>query len=133
MNAQAALLAAGIHADNTGIHLLPPDKMNNASELQKDTKEFLLKTKQFGEIMQDYVALMDSRAKVLENEKLKAIGLTNRVDSEADNRNRKQAELNSMVNEKKAELERLNAFIESLMRVDADQKAMIERLTNNEV
>ena len=43
-----------------------------------------------------------------------------------------QMELQAMINEKKAELERLNLQHESLQRVEADQKALIEKLTNNE-
>ena len=43
-----------------------------------------------------------------------------------------QVELQAMINEKKAELERLNLQFDSLQRVEADQKALIERLTNNE-
>ena len=43
---------------------------------------------------------------VIEAEKLKAIGLGNRVDSEREVRKRKQLELQAMINEKKAELER---------------------------
>jgi hypothetical protein len=41
-------------------------------------------------------------------------------------------ELQAMIHEKKAELERLNAQHDSLQRVEADQKALIEKLTNNE-
>ena len=37
-----------------------------------------------------------------------------------------------MINEKKAEFDRLNSQYESLQRVEADQKALIEKLTNNE-
>ena len=41
-------------------------------------------------------------------------------------------ELQAMINEKKAELERLSAQHDSLTRVEAEQKALIEKLTNNE-
>jgi hypothetical protein len=37
-----------------------------------------------------------------------------------------------MINEKKAELERLNAQYDSMVRVEAEQKALIDKLTNNE-
>jgi hypothetical protein len=37
-----------------------------------------------------------------------------------------------MINEKKAELERLNAQYDSMVRVEVEQKALIEKLTNNE-
>ena len=44
-----------------------------------------------------------------------------------------QLELQAMINEKKAELERLSSQHESLQRVEMDQKALIEKLTNNDV
>ena len=44
----------------------------------------------------------------------------------------KQLELQALINEKKAELERLSAQHDSLTRVEAEQKALIEKLTNNE-
>lgn len=69
---------------------------------------------------------------VIEAEKLKAIGLGNRVDSEREVRKRKQLELQAMINEKKAELERLSAQHDSLTNVELQQKALIEKLTNNE-
>ena len=43
-----------------------------------------------------------------------------------------QVELQAMINEKKTEMERLNIQLDSLGRVEADQKALIEKLKNNE-
>ena len=100
--------------------------------LQEECKEFLSKTKQFNEIVADFITVMESKSKVIEAEKLKAIGLGNRVDSEREVRKRKQLELQAMINEKKAELERLSAQHDSLTRVESEQKALIEKLTNNE-
>jgi len=130
--AKEQLASAGIHADRDGLHLLPPEQMEQSDALQKETQEFLSKTKAFDEIVADFIGVMESRSKVIEAEKLKAIGLGNRVDSEQEVRKRKQLELQAMINEKKAELERMNAQYDSLMRVEAEQKAMIEKLTNNE-
>lgn len=76
--------------------------------------------------------VMESKSKVIEAEKLRAIGLANRVDHEKEVRKRKQLELQAMINEKKAELERLATQYDSLTRVEAEQKALIEKLTNNE-
>ena len=47
-------------------------------------------------------------------------------------RKRKQLEIQAIVNEKKAELDRLSSQFESLQRVEADQRALIEKLANNE-
>ena len=122
----------GIHADGDGLHLLPPDQLAQSQQLQSETKEFLEKTKAFNEIVADFITVMEGKSKVIEAEKLKAIGLANRVDSEREVRKRKQLELQAMINEKKAELERLSAQHDSLTRVEAEQKALIEKLTNNE-
>ena len=128
----AALAEKGIHADREGLHLLPPEQLKASSDLQEECKEFLTKTKAFNEIVQDFITVMESKSKVIESEKLKAIGLGNRVDSEREVRKRKQLELQALINEKKAELERLSAQHDSLTRVEAEQKALIEKLTNNE-
>ena len=132
MSVAAALAEKGIHADRDGLHLLPPEQLKASSDLQEECKEFLTKTKAFNEIVQDFITVMESKSKVIESEKLKAIGLGNRVDSEREVRKRKQLELQALINEKKAELERLSAQHDSLTRVEAEQKALIEKLTNNE-
>lgn len=93
MSAAAALAEQGIHADRNGLHLLPPEQASEAATLQEECKEFLGKTQQFGEIIADFINVMESRAKVIEAEKLKAIGLGNRVDSEQETRKRKQLEM----------------------------------------
>merc|ERR1719231_926088 len=111
---------------------MEPKILENAVNMQDECKEFLSKMKQFNDIVGDFVEVMESKSKILEAEKLRAIGLANRVDHEKEVRKRKQLEVQAMINEKKAELERLNAQHESLVRVEAEQKALIEKLTNNE-
>ena len=41
-------------------------------------------------------------------------------------------ELNNLLNEKKSELERTTIELESLMKVESEQKALIDKLSNNE-
>ena len=69
--ARDALEAAGIHADREGLHLLPPEQMQQSDALQKECQEFLGKTKTFTEIVADFVNVMESRSTVIETEKLK--------------------------------------------------------------
>ena len=80
------------------------------------------------DIVGDFIEVMESKSKVIEAEKLKAIGLGNKVDHEKEVRKRKQAELQAMINEKKAELERLSAQHDSLTSVELQQKAALLRL-----
>ena len=59
-------------------------------------------------------------------------GLWRRLPRPAPTAPLPQLELQAMLNEKRAELERLNTQHESLQRVEQEQKALIEKLTNNE-
>lgn len=132
MAAMSALSDHGIHPDRDGLHVLPPEQLQQSITMQEECKEFLSKTKQFNAIVADFITVMESKSKVIEAEKLKAIGLGNRVDHEKELRKRKQAEVQAVLNEKKAEIERLSAQLDSLGRVEAEQKALIEKLRNNE-
>ena len=128
MSALATLAEQGIHADRDGLHVMPPEQLQASVSMQEECKEFLAKTKQFNDIVGDFIDVMESKSKVIEAEKLRAIGLGNRVEHEKEVRKRKQLEVQAMINEKKAELERLNLQHESLVRVEADQKALIEKV-----
>ena len=114
-----------------GLHLLPSSTSGESQQLQSETKEFLEKTKAFNEIVADFITVMEGKSKVIEAEKLKAIGLGNRVTSEAEVRKRKQLEVQGLIAEKKAELDRLSAQHDSLMMVETAQRKMIDNLTNN--
>lgn len=41
-------------------------------------------------------------------------------------------DLNNLLNEKKAELERCSTEFESILKVEGEQKHLIEKLSNNE-
>ena len=86
----AALAEQGIHADRDGLHVMPPEMLQGAVSMQEECKEFLSKTKQFNDIVGDFIDVMESKSKVIEAEKLRAIGLANRVDHEKEVRKRKQ-------------------------------------------
>ena len=90
MSALALLAEQGIHADREGLHVMPAEMLSNATALQEASKEFLSKTKQFNDIVGDFIEVMESKSKIIEAEKLRAIGLANRVDHEKEVRKRKQ-------------------------------------------
>ena len=78
------------------------------------------------------VEVLDTQAKRIEHAKLKAIGQRNLVESEADNRETKKKALQAQINEKMAELERANKQFQSLQQVQAEQEALIGKLSNSE-
>ncbi len=69
----------------------------------------------------------------IEDEKLRAVGIRNRIENEEENRKRKQQELEIQINEKKVELERLHSQSESLLKVETEQRLFIEKFSNNEI
>eukprot|EP00960_Hanusia_phi_P044401 756620-Hanusia_phi.AAC.1 len=62
---------------------------------------------QFQETVQKLVEGMNRHALRIESAKLKALGQRNRVESEKESRKIRAAELQSLINEKRAHLERL--------------------------
>merc|ERR1719159_2034218 len=75
---------------------------------------------------------LDGEAKKIEYEKLRAIGQRNRAVMEEEARKRKQQHMQALVAEKTAELERLTFQLRSLEKAENEQKALIEKLSNNE-
>mmetsp|Transcript_16673 Transcript_16673/g.43194 ORF Transcript_16673/g.43194 Transcript_16673/m.43194 type:complete len:130 (-) Transcript_16673:309-698(-) len=121
-----------LSVEKDGIRLLPPDKLEQATAMQEDCNVFISKSKQFHEIVTEFMQVMDAKQQVIDAQKLRTIGLGNKVLGEEEARNRRRRELQATLNERKAELERLRAQQESLSRVDQEQRALIERLQNNE-
>ena len=78
------------------------------------------------------VEVLDSQAVKIEQEKLRAVGIRNQLENESENRKKKQQELDQLINEKRAELERYMYQLESLAKVEEKQRKTIERLRNNE-
>ena len=75
---------------------------------------------------------MDGQAMKIERAKLKAIGQRNKLEGDAEERKREQNELRCVIDEKHAELERLRVEHQSLVKVEQEQRAFIEKLSNNE-
>ena len=77
--------------------------------------------------------MLDSNAQRIEKAKLKAIGMRNRVLSERENRDQNRRALQAMIAEKTAELERHQTQLQSLNIVEAEQRALVDKLGNAEV
>eukprot|EP00163_Fabomonas_tropica_P021352 TRINITY_DN3739_c0_g1_i2.p1 TRINITY_DN3739_c0_g1~~TRINITY_DN3739_c0_g1_i2.p1 ORF type:complete len:129 (-),score=37.84 TRINITY_DN3739_c0_g1_i2:167-553(-) len=125
--------AAGVHFDeNYRLRVFDPEKYTQAQRLEDSSKEFVAQLSQFNDMVKGLTQHLTDSAKLLDKEKLKAIGQRNKADNEQEQIKRQQQELYALINEKAAELERYKAQYESLVKVEAEQKAMIERLSNAE-
>ena len=76
--------------------------------------------------------MIDRHSKVIETEKLKALGKRNQLYEEIESRAKREQEIKVLIREKKEELERLKAQSASLLKIEAEQKLAIEKLSNNE-
>mmetsp|Transcript_12278 Transcript_12278/g.24267 ORF Transcript_12278/g.24267 Transcript_12278/m.24267 type:complete len:130 (+) Transcript_12278:219-608(+) len=124
---------ATIYFDSTyRLRVVEEDKYKDTERLHEECGLFTDKMGGFQQTVQRLVDGMNDYAGKIEAAKLKALGQRNRVESEVEVRKRRTAELQALINEKKAGLERLQLQHESLKKVDAEQKATIERLSNNE-
>lgn len=75
---------------------------------------------------------MGRQAASIEHAKLKAIGQRNAGEALREQRSLRQEQLQSLLTEATAELARLTAEYESLQRIEAAQKDMMDKLGLNE-
>jgi len=76
--------------------------------------------------------MLESHSEKIEKEKLKALGKKNQLAEEIESRNRKENQLKTMIREKKQELDRLKFEYDSLIKIENEQKLIIEKLMNND-
>ena len=124
-------LSISFDEDNR-IRVLDPEKFRESDHLKGLSMQFITKVISLDENMSSLSECLDDFAVRIEKEKLRALGERNRWESETENRKRKMMELNNYLNEKKAELERYNVELESLEKVEAEQKTLIDKLSSNE-
>ena len=114
------------------IRVLDESRAKATVSLRDETAGYAAKVGDFTETVQTFVGVLDAQAKVIEKEKLRAIGQRNLVDREVDSRKHKKAQQLTLIREREAELERLLHQVQSLEKVEAEQLALIEKLSNNE-
>mmetsp|Transcript_18155 Transcript_18155/g.35662 ORF Transcript_18155/g.35662 Transcript_18155/m.35662 type:complete len:134 (-) Transcript_18155:51-452(-) len=119
--------------DAANIRVFDADKFESTAELRDECRDFATKVGDFTDNVQTFVQVLDAQAQIIEKEKLRAIGQRNLVDAEIETRKTKQRQHMLLLREKEAELERLETQIASLEKVEADQLALIEKLSNNEL
>lgn len=118
--------------EENNIRVLDPEKFRESDHLKSLSMEFITKVISIDETMSSLTECLDDFSVQIEKEKLRALGERNKWESETENRKRKMMELNNLLNEKKAELERYNVELESLVKVESEQKTLINKLSSSE-
>lgn len=102
------------------IRVLEQEKYKETDTLKNESMEFIKKVLNLDEIISQIAETLDTFSKKIELQKLRAIGERNKVESEADNRKKKMLDLNNLLNERKAELERYTTELDSLAKAEAE-------------
>lgn len=118
--------------DDCRIRVLDAEKFTHTEELEHESNQFVTKIEEFSSIIRDVAEITEQQAKKIEFEKLRAIGQRHRVEGEVETRARRKHALQGMIKERTMEFERYVEEYDSLARVEAEQQALIERLSNNE-
>ena len=111
--------------DQNRIRVLDVDKFAHTEELGSAANDFVKKNQEFGGLMDGIVEVLDANAKRIEQAKLRAIGMRNRVITERENRDQKRRALQALVAEREADLARVEAQVKSLRQVEAEQQNII--------
>ena len=118
--------------DNNNIRVLPLEKYTASQKLKGESNKFVSKIIQFNDLIKSIAEVLEKHSKVIEQEKLKALGKRNQLYDEIESRGKREQELRVLIREKKEELERLKYQSESLLKIEAEQKMTIEKLSNND-
>jgi intraflagellar transport protein 20 len=114
------------------IRILDPDKYEASTKMVNSTKEYMAKMESFKNVVGQTMAMVQQLGAAIEREKLRAIGARNACESEAEARRRAVHESALRVKEKQSELDRYIAEYNSLLKVETEQRHVIERLSCNE-
>eukprot|EP00771_Trimastix_marina_P001656 gnl/Trimastix_PCT/2741.p2 GENE.gnl/Trimastix_PCT/2741~~gnl/Trimastix_PCT/2741.p2 ORF type:complete len:134 (-),score=34.26 gnl/Trimastix_PCT/2741:323-724(-) len=118
--------------DEHKIRILSTENSKEAQQLVDQCQSFSKKLDFFYTSSAAYCEAVEALAQRIDEEKLKAIGQRNNHSMEGTLRDRKKAELEALIAERRAELERYTAEYESLVKVEQEQQALITRLTSME-
>lgn len=110
--------------EENNIRVLQADKYRESDQLKSISMQFITKVYdvfiQVISLDENMIALtqfLDQFAVKIQKEKLRALGERNKWESQTENRKKKMMDLNNLLNEKKAELDRYTVELESLNKM----------------
>ena len=119
---------AGIYFDEMSkVRVLEPEVSQQTEELKSECKNFVDKISDFQIIVGSFIEMVDTLAKEVEKEKMKAIGSRNVLKSVAKQRETQQQQLRALIAEKQTQLERFRLQYDILLKQEAEQNDFIEQ------
>ena len=110
------------------VRILEAENFSKTEALVEECSTFASKLTRFEQTVALLMDTLGAQADRIDRQKMMAIGIKNKVESEAENRKRKQLQMQAEISQKKAEIERVASQIESLGKVLQEQKIIIDQL-----
>ncbi|TRY61364.1 hypothetical protein TCAL_04406 [Tigriopus californicus] len=119
----------GIRFDDLNrVRVIDEETENHSSDLRDTCNAFLRDTTEFQKIADSFIKIFDHVSKAVEQEKIRAIGSRNLLQTFSKQRESQTQQLDALIREKKLEGERLQAQYQSLVKLEAMQNEFIEQL-----
>lgn len=112
------------------VRILEPQVSKVTHDLKDECKNYTEKIEEFYRIANKFIKMIGELAQKVENEKIKAIGARNILQSMEKQRENNQQQLQAVINEKTMELERLKIQLNSLQKTEMGQTDLINQLTH---
>jgi intraflagellar transport protein 20 len=119
--------------DEFRVRVLDADKYSASVRLQENCATFDTKVDQLKDASKKYITMLENVAKNIEAEKLRAIGLRNRVGALREQRNLASQEMDNKKQALHKQLDALTQEEQSLKLVIEEQQAQINRLKGQSV
>mmetsp|Transcript_36264 Transcript_36264/g.102492 ORF Transcript_36264/g.102492 Transcript_36264/m.102492 type:complete len:138 (-) Transcript_36264:237-650(-) len=113
------------------IRVLDTDKYESTRQMQEQAENFVSKIAELNDVVKNYVHLIDQQAERIEKEKLRAVGMRNKVATMEEERKRKEKDLKNVIAERQEELESLTIEYESLVKAKNEQELLISKLSSS--
>lgn len=114
---------------NGAIRMYNPEKYDELLKTIDTEKRYLGKMDEFKQMVNQTMGIVKKLGDAIEEEKLKAIGARNVVESEGEERFRAVQEAQLRLREKQMELDRYVAEYDSLKKVELEQQQIFQRLS----
>lgn len=114
--------------NNHQLHLLDPTITQHTTELLSTSTEFQSKLSTFHTSIQQLTTILSTYGSMVETQRRQSYALGLKVENEQVGRVKQQEVLRMNVERKKEELNSVQEEYDSLLRMEQEQKVMIERL-----
>ena len=117
--------------DENRVNLLDPESRESSKKLLNDCNLFLNSSMAFMSLLNEFRSLANSVAQRVEEAKVRAIGSRNSLQAMDKERVARRQQLQAMIEQKEAELNRLSVFYDSLQRKQQEEDDLMNRMSNS--